>query len=122
MMRPKLSVIMPVYNAEKFIIKSITSVIEQTIKSWELIIINDASTDSTQKIIDSYTDKDNRIKCFNLEKNSGAAVARNTCIIKATGKFIAFIDSDDIWLPTKSEVQINLMEKHKCDISCTSYS
>ena len=61
MMRPKLSVIMPVYNAEKFIIKSITSVIEQTIKSWELIIINDASTDSTQKIIDSYTDKDNRI-------------------------------------------------------------
>ena len=121
MMRPKLSVIMPVYNAEKFIIKSITSVIEQTIKSWELIIINDASTDSTQKIIDSYTDKDNRIKCFNLEKNSGAAVARNTGIIKATGKFIAFIDSDDIWLPTKSEVQINLMEKHKCDISCTSY-
>ena len=58
---------------------------------------------------------------FYSRKNSGAAVARNTGIKKATGKFIAFIDSDDIWLPTKSEVQINLMEKHKCDISCTSY-
>ena len=113
MMRPTLSVIMPVYNAEKFVSKSINYVIEQTSEIWELIIINDASTDLTQKIIDSYTAKDTRIKCFILEKNSGAAVARNTGIKKATGKFIAFIDSDDIWLPTKSEVQINLMEKHK---------
>ena len=71
MMRPTLSVIMPVYNAEKFVSKSINSVIEQTSKIWELIIINDASTDSTQKIIDSYTAKDNRIKCFILEKIVG---------------------------------------------------
>ncbi len=102
---PAISVIMPVYNAEKFLKDSIESVLNQTFKDFEFIIVNDGSTDNSLNIIESYIDKDSRIKIINQE-NSGVSVARNVGIKNASGEYIAFIDSDDIWVNNKLELQM----------------
>ncbi|HFF5272228.1 TPA: glycosyltransferase family 2 protein, partial [Acinetobacter baumannii] len=104
-----VSIITPSYNSAKYIGKTIDSVISQTYKKWELIIIDDCSTDSSVEIIKDYENKDNRIKLIQLKENSGAAVARNTGIQLARGRFIAFLDSDDSWLPEKLEKQLKFM-------------
>lgn len=114
-----VSIIMPSYNTGKYIKKSIESVISQTYKNWELIIVDDCSTDNTENIISQFTDK--RIKFFKNEKNSGAAVSRNKALREAKGKWIAFLDSDDLWLPQKLEKQINFMDKNKYHFSYTDY-
>lgn len=101
-MNDLVSIIMPSYGSEKFISKSIDSVLLQTYDNWELIIIDDCSPDESNKIIKEYLSKDSRIKFVKLEKNSGAAVARNKGIEIAKGRFIAFLDSDDLWLPEKT--------------------
>ena len=116
-----VSIIMPLYNSEKFLSSSIESVVKQTYKNWELIIVDDRSTDnSLQKAIE-YMKKDNRIKIIKLQENSGPAIARNTGIEAANGKFIAFLDSDDIWLPDKLELQLNFMRKTNASFSYTAY-
>lgn len=116
-----VSIIMPCFNGQDFIGDSIKSVINQTYTNWELLITDDCSSDSSLEVIDEFIKKDSRIKLFKLEKNSGAAIARNNSLNNAKGKFIAFLDSDDLWLPTKLEKQVRFMEEYKIPISFTSY-
>ena len=117
----KVSIITPSYNSEHFIIDSINSILSQTYKDWELIIIDDCSKDATVKKILPFIEKYKNINLIKLEKNSGPAIARNTGIEAATGKYIAFLDSDDIWLPDKLEKQVEFMDKNNIDFSFHSY-
>ncbi|KAB2867528.1 MAG: glycosyltransferase family 2 protein, partial [Bacteroidales bacterium] len=100
---PLISVIIPTYNAERFIIETLTSVINQSYTHWECIIIDDGSTDSTKEIIDEYCKADNRIKYY-YQKNSGPSVARNVGVKIALGEYIQFLDSDDVLLPERFEI------------------
>lgn len=118
---PKVSVIMPTYNCGKYIAESVQSVCAQTMPDWELIIVDDCSTDNTQEILQPYLQKFPNIHYYKLEQNSGPAVARTAAIQKATGKYIAFLDSDDLWLPEKLEKQIAFMRKKDVVFSCTAY-
>lgn len=119
--QPLVSVIMPSYNSARFIATSIESVREQTFKDWELIITDDCSKDDTCMIVEKFTAQDSRIKLFKLEENSGAAVARNNSIKQAKGQYIAFLDSDDIWLPEKLEKQLAFMKTFGIGFSFTAY-
>ena len=121
MNQPLVSIITPVYNAEKFLSETIKSIQSQTYKNWELLLVDDCSKDNSAKIIEEFKISDNRIKYIKLEKNSGASVSRNTGIKNAKGRFIAFVDSDDIWKPEKLHIQIRYMLKHKIGFSFTSY-
>jgi glycosyltransferase involved in cell wall biosynthesis len=104
-----ISIITPNYNGAIYIASAIQSVINQTYTKWELIIVDDCSTDNSVNIIKEYIDKDERIKLFQMPQNNGLpAIPRNFGIEKAKGDFIAFLDSDDIWLPEKLQKQINL--------------
>lgn len=114
-----VSIVMPSYNSEKYIKASVESVIAQSYKNWELLIVDDCSTDETVKIIKSFKDK--RIILFQNEKNSGAALSRNWALREAKGKWIAFLDSDDLWLPTKLEEQLCFMAKNDYGFSYTDY-
>ncbi|WP_168123462.1 glycosyltransferase family 2 protein [Paenibacillus sp. HB172176] len=116
-----VSIITPAYNCEKYISKTIESVIRQTYIHWEMIIVNDQSTDSTENIILKYIKKDYRIKLINLEENSGAAVARNVALASAKGRFIAFLDSDDIWKREKLKAQLEYMINNNYGFTFTSY-
>lgn len=116
-----VSIITPVYNAEQYIEETIRSVQNQSYKNWEMLLINDCSTDSSEKIIEKMSKLDSRIKYIKLEKNSGAAVTRNIGIEKAEGRYIAFLDSDDVWKETKLEKQIELLEQKKVGFCFTSY-
>lgn len=117
----KVSIITPVYNSEKFIKDTISSVLNQTYTNWEMILVDDCSTDNSKKIINEYVEKDSRFKYIKLSQNSGAAVARNTAIKAATGRFLAFLDSDDAWEPEKLDLQIKFMIENKVGFSFTSY-
>ena len=119
-MNELVSIIMPSYNTAKFISETITSVLAQTYTNWELIIVDDCSTDDTDAVIRPYL-ADDRIRYIKNEKNSGAAVSRNRALREAKGKWIAFLDSDDLWLPEKLEKQIAFMEKNNCRFSYTNY-
>ena len=101
---------MPSYGNSKFIKNSIDSVIAQTYTKWELIIIDDCSPDNSNKIIESYNDP--RIVLLKNDKNSGAAISRNYGLREAKGRYIAFLDSDDIWLPNKLERQLEFIQKN----------
>ena len=103
-----VSVIMPSWNTSRFISESIESVVNQTYKNWELIIVDDCSTDNTDEIVAPYL-TDTRIKYLKNEKNSGAALSRNRAIREAKGRWIAFLDSDDLWMPEKLEKMISFM-------------
>lgn len=115
-----VSIIMPSYNTAKYISASINSIINQTYKYWELIIVDDCSTDNTDEIVNKFL-KDERIKYLKNEKNSGAAISRNKALKEAKGKWIAFLDSDDLWVPEKLEKQINFMEENNHSFSYTFY-
>jgi glycosyltransferase involved in cell wall biosynthesis len=117
-----VSIITPSYNSSKFISQTIESVLAQTYQDWEMIIVDDASPDNSNKIIEKYIQKDTRIKLIKLKKNSGPAVARNTAIEEASGRFIAFLDADDLWLPEKLEKQINFMERNNYFLTYSSYN
>lgn len=119
--QPLVSIIMPLYNSEKFIQKTLESIEKQTYKNYEVLITDDLSTDMGPKIILEQQKKNPRIKLFKLKKNSGAAVARNNSILQATGKYIAFLDSDDLWKSDKLEKQIKFMEENNYDFSFTKY-
>ncbi|SFO87178.1 glycosyltransferase family 2 protein [Hydrogenimonas thermophila] len=116
-----VSVITPSYNSSKFIAKTIESVLNQTYQNWEMIIVDDVSSDNSNEIIEGYRKKDNRIKLIKLEKNSGPAIARNIGIKKAKGRFIAFLDSDDIWLPQKLQKQIDFMITNDLSLTYSAY-
>lgn len=115
------SIIMPAYNNEKYIAQAIESVLKQRYQNWELIIINDCSTDSTEEIIKKYLLKDTRIKLMNLTKNKGVFNARNIGIQNAKGKNIAFLDADDIWEKEKLQKQVQILSSTKADITYTAY-
>lgn len=118
---PEVSIITPAYNAAKFIIGTIDSVVSQSFQDWELLIVDDASTDGTADLVREKYAADTRVKVIALAENSGAAVARNTAIEAAQGRFIAFIDSDDLWLPEKLELQVAWMIERNCSFSFTAY-
>jgi glycosyltransferase involved in cell wall biosynthesis len=111
---PLISVIMPAYNAEKYIQEAIDSILNQSHSNLELLIFNDGSSDSTRKIIDSYSDE--RIKKIFADKNSGVVAARNHCIDLAKGKYIALMDADDIASHDRFEKQLALLEVDGCDV------
>lgn len=116
-----VSVIMPTYNSGRFIAESIESVICQTYNNWELIIVDDASTDNTKAIVAEYIRKYSSIKYIFIEENSGAAFARTKAISMAQGEYIAFLDSDDIWYPDKLEKQFLFMRQNQYAFTATSY-
>lgn len=117
-----VSVIMPAYNCETFISATIESVLAQSYSNWELIIIDDCSTDGTKVIAQKYANLDKRIKILEKPENSGAAISRNSGVEFATGVYIAFLDSDDIWFEKKLSKQIEFMETNGYLFSCTSYN
>ena len=117
----KVSVITPMYNCEKFISETIESVLNQTYTNWEMIIIDDCSTDKSKQIVKQYIERDKRIRLIALNENSGAAVARNKGIEVSSGRFIAFLDGDDLWEPNKLEKQIQFMTEKNIGFSFTSY-
>lgn len=116
-----VTIIMPSYDSEKFIIESVESVLAQTYSKWELIIVDDCSPDDSNRIITKYVDNDSRIKLIKLQKNSGPAIARNMAIETANGRYIAFLDSDDVWLPNKLEKQIKFMQDNDLAFTYSSY-
>ncbi len=121
MNEPLVSIITPVYNAERFLEDTIKSVQKQSYKNWELVLVDDCSKDSSSEIIEKFRNSDDRIRYIKLEKNSGAAISRNTGIKNANGRFIAFVDSDDLWEETKLEKQIEYMLRENIGFSFTSY-
>lgn len=121
-MEEKVSVIMPSYNTGKMICESIDSILSQTYQNIELLISDDHSSDAeTIAILKDYAQKDKRVKVFFLESNGGAGVARNNSIQQATGRYIAFCDSDDRWLPEKLEKQLTFMNEKDCCLCFSSY-
>ena len=115
-----VSIIMPSYNTGRFISETIESVLAQSYSNWELIIVDDCSTDNTDEVIEDYI-SDDRIKYIKNDKNSGAAISRNRALREAKGKWIAFLDSDDLWEAQKLEKQITFMENYKYRFSYTNY-
>lgn len=116
-----VSIITPTYNCAEFIAKTIDSVQSQTYQNWEMIIVDDCSQDNTKEIVEEYIRKDSRIRYHLLEVNSGAAVARTKAMKLATGSYMAFLDSDDVWMPDKLERQIKWMNENGYAFSCTAY-
>ena len=118
-MNELVSVIMPSYNTARFIGNSIKSVLNQTYTNWELIIVDDCSTDNTDEVVENF--KDERIKFFKNKKNYGAAFSRNRALKLAEGRWIAFLDSDDLWVHTKLEKQISFMKENGYSFTYTDY-
>jgi glycosyltransferase involved in cell wall biosynthesis len=121
MTTPKVSIITANYNGEQFISETITSVLNQTYRDWELILIDDASSDSSVQIMESFVKDNERISLYRFTKNIGAAIARNKGIELAKGKYIAFLDGDDLWKPEKLSKQLRFMESFGHDFTFTSY-
>ena len=121
MAAPLVSVIMPSFNAERYVAASIDSVIAQTVEDWELIVVDDASTDATTAIVAACQRRDSRIRLLPQRTNRGAAGARNLGLDQARGEWIGFIDSDDLWYPQKTAKQIAAMEASHADLSYTGY-
>lgn len=111
-----VSVIIPSYNSGKFLNKAIESVINQTYKNLEIIIVNDGSIDETEKIAKDWQEKNERIKYLKHQKNRGPSAARNTGIRNSQGEYIAFLDADDIWLPQKTEIQLKEIKERNVDL------
>lgn len=116
-----VSIIMPSYNTGKYIAETIQSVQKQTYENWELILVDDCSTDNTDEVVRSFL-CDERIRYYKNERNSGAAISRNKALREAKGRWIAFLDSDDLWKPEKLERQIRFMKNNGYHFSYTNYS
>lgn len=120
-MTPLISIITPCFNCGKFIAETIESVQAQTYQNWEMIIIDDSSEDDSVDIARRYAVADSRIKVSVCTDNGGAAVARNKAIEMSKGEYLAFLDADDLWVPTKLEKQLRFMQENDCDFSCTEF-
>jgi len=119
----KVTVITPNYNASGVIAQTLDSLLSQTYTNWEALIVDDCSTDNSVEIIKSYAQKDKRIKLIQCAANNGGpAIPRNMGIAAAQGDYIAFLDSDDLWLPEKLEIQMDFMLSKKALLSSTSYA
>lgn len=116
----KVSVIIPVFNSAKFIKDTLTSIIKQSYKDIEIILVDDCSTDNSAHIIKEFTEQYDNIVYHRLSHNQGAAVARNTALQLATGRYVAFLDSDDLWCEDKLERQLDFMNKKDAAMSCTA--
>lgn len=119
--QPLVSIIVPVYNAERFIEETIQTVLDQTYANWELILVDDKSTDGSIKLITPYLKKDKRIKLIKSKTNLHAAQTRNKGIDAAKGRFIAFLDADDLWASSKLKKQVAFMLEKDCAFSFTGY-
>lgn len=117
----KVSIITPTYNSSSYIESAVTSIINQTYTNWELLIVDDCSSDKTLTIASEFAKLDSRITIFRNNKNMGAAAARNLAMSHAKGDFLAFLDSDDIWHPMKLSKQLDFMRKNNIAFSFTSY-
>lgn len=120
--KPVVSIVMPAYNSEKFIEEAIKSVQQQTMDSWELIVVDDCSTDTTATIVSGLASEDSRIHLYQNDSNEGAAKSRNIGLKHCVGTYVALLDSDDLWLPTKLEKQIYRIKETGADIVYCSYS
>lgn len=120
-MNELVSIITPSYNTAQFIAQTIHSVQSQTYINWEMIIVDDCSTDNTDEVVKPFL-VDERIRYQKNEKNRGAATSRNIALREAKGRWVAFLDSDDLWTPDKLEKQIAFMEKNNCYFSYTNYT
>lgn len=116
-----VSIVTATYNSANEIVATYESILRQSFQNWEWIVTDDCSTDNTLEILQVLVESDNRIKILKNTQNSGAAVSRNKSLENVNGDFIAFIDSDDIWLPSKLEKQVKFMEKNNIDFSFTAY-
>lgn len=116
-----VSIIMPSYNCGRFVEETIRSVQAQTYQNWEIVFVDDCSSDDTINIVSAMRDNDERINIFRNDYNSGAAVSRNSALRRAKGRWIAFLDSDDLWESDKIERQINFMKKNGYAFSYTGY-
>lgn len=116
-----VSIITPTYNAEKYIRETLLSVVNQSYQNWEMILADDASTDGTIAIIKEFAQKDNRIKLFKLQENRGNGFARNAALEKASGKYIAYLDADDLWFSDKLQKQIQFLKTHKLPFTFSFY-
>ena len=116
-----VSVITPVYGCEKYIRSTIDSVLSQTYSNWEMLLADDCSPDGSADIIAGYAARDSRIKYIKMPQNGGAALARNAALEQARGRYIAYLDADDIWLPSKLERQIDFMAKNHAVFTCCDY-
>jgi len=121
MSEPPVSIITPIFNAEKYLSETIESVLKQLYTNWEHLLVDDCSTDSSWQILESYARRDNRIKAFRLESNCGSGIARNYAIERAVGKYVTFLDSDDLWLPNRLKDHILFMMKGNYVFSHASY-
>lgn len=117
----RISVIMPTYNSERFVSESIQSVLDQTYQDWELIVSDDGSTDGTVALVDHFQKSDDRIRLLSPNGNNGPAHARNLAIAAAQGRYIAFLDSDDLWKPMKLARQLEFMQERDVAFSFSSY-
>lgn len=120
-MESLVSIITPSFNSDKFIAQTIQSVQNQTHQNWEMIIVDDCSTDQTKSIIEQFVINDSRIRFFQLEKNSGAGIAREMALSKATGDYISFLDADDLWKPLKLEKQLQFLKDNKAHFTFSFY-
>ncbi|MDE2331172.1 MAG: glycosyltransferase family 2 protein [Bradyrhizobium sp.] len=118
---PLVSIITPSWNVERLIGETIASVQAQTFQDWELLIADDCSTDNTAAVIESHAAQDPRVKLIRQPRNGGPALARQAAIEQAKGRFIAFIDSDDLWLPTKLDRQLAFAREHRAVLSFTAF-
>ena len=116
-----VSIIMPNYNCGRFVAQSIECVLAQTYQNWELIIVDDCSTDNSHEVIMEYAKKDERVVYLRNDRNSGAALSRNYALREAKGRWIAFLDSDDLWLPQKLERQLTFMVQKDYHFSYHEY-
>jgi glycosyltransferase involved in cell wall biosynthesis len=112
MKEPKISLVMPIYNSEKFLDESIESILNQTFQDFELVLVNDKSTDNSLRIIKEYMKKDKRIKLINNKENLGSVKSRNKGLKVAKGKYVAVLDSDDISLSKRFKIQHDYLEKN----------
>ncbi|WP_121610971.1 teichuronic acid biosynthesis protein TuaG [Mesobacillus foraminis] len=119
--QPLISIITPSYNAGAFIGQTIESVQKQTFQEWEMLIVDDCSSDDTREKVGQYAAEDSRIRLICLEENGGAAVARNTALRAAEGRYVAFLDSDDCWKPEKLERQLRFMQENGYAFTFTGY-
>ena len=110
-----ISVIIPVYNAERFVAQTLDSVLEQTYENWEAILVNDGSTDNSLDILQKYAQKDARFKIID-KKNGGVSAARNDGLKKAAGEYITFLDADDLWYPQFLEFMLQALQTLNPDV------
>ncbi|MEX6688439.1 glycosyltransferase family 2 protein [Danxiaibacter flavus] len=117
-----VSIVTPIYNAELYLKETIESVINQTFTNWELLLVDDCSSDNGVTVAKMFAERDSRIKVLLMPRNGGAAAARNMAIKNASGKYIAFLDSDDTWSKTKLAIQLDFMQKENVSFCFSSYN